>query len=314
MGQIVFLNPYAKTEISGGIKTCYIHAELLKALGFTVSVFQPDGPPTWLAPRFEALCSKNLTVTANDVLVFPETLPGWLGEAARKPMNAKKVLFCQNQFYMFSYGMTAADYAKFGFSKFITVGEIAKRAIESVVKLADISVVPPFIDPELFLPRDKIMQIVTVPRKLPKHAQVIRSMLALKYPHLQSVPWQLIEKKSEQEVAEMMGRSTVVLSLCQMEACPLVPLEAMASGCIVVGYHGYGGLEYATPDNGFWFSPEQLEDVTDALAIVIDGLNHGVPKLQRMREVGMATAARFGKEQTIAALQRVYSSLSGAPR
>jgi hypothetical protein len=31
-----------------------------------------------------------------------------------------------------------------------------------------------------------------------------------------------------------------------------------------------------------------------------------------MREVGLATAARFSKQQTIAALQHVYSSISEA--
>jgi glycosyltransferase involved in cell wall biosynthesis len=249
MGRIIFLNPFLKTLITGGIKVCYSHAELLAELGFDVTVFQPDGPPDWLPPRNQALSAKQFDATAADVLVFPECLNGWLGEFARRPTPARKVIFCQNQYYMFTYDITAADYAKYGITKVIVPGRVTKRAVESVLKLPDVSIVPGFIDPELFFPREKVMQIATVPRKfpplpggIPGQASLIRAMLALKYPHLRSVPWQMLEGKSQQEVAGILGQSTIVLALSYMEACPLLPLEAMSSGCIVVGYTGYGGL------------------------------------------------------------------------
>src|SRR6516165_9518477 len=110
MSQIVFLNPFSKTLITGGIKTCYAHADLLVELGFKVTVFQPEGPPVWLPPRLQALTSTTLSAADNDILVFPEVLNGWLAEVAKKPTAAKKVMFCQNQYYMFSYGITAEQY------------------------------------------------------------------------------------------------------------------------------------------------------------------------------------------------------------
>jgi len=39
-----------------------------------------------------------------------------------------------------------------------------------------------------------------------------------------------------------------------LESFGLVPLEAMASGAIVAGFHGYGGRNMLS-DNGFWFPP-----------------------------------------------------------
>jgi hypothetical protein len=319
VGQIVFLNPFPKTLITGGIKAAYSHAEILAELGFNATVFQPDGAPVWLPSRLQELSSRQLAPTAADILVFPEVLNGWLGQFARDQNPAKKVMFCQNQYYMFSYGIAAEDYAKFGFTKFIVPGKIVKRIVEGVLRLADVSIIPYFINPELFFPREKVMQIATVPRKfpplpggIPGQAALIRAMLALKYPHLRSIPWQIIEGKSEQETADILGRSSIFLALSYMEACPLAPLEAMASNCIVVGYTGYGGLEYATSDNGIWLSPEQLEEVTDALASVIDGLTRGDPRLVAMQEAGMATAGRFGKQQTSAALRRVYGAMINA--
>jgi hypothetical protein len=105
IGHIIFLNPFPKTLITGGIKTAYSHAEILAELGFKVIVFQPDGPPVWLPPRLQALSSQQLAPAAADILVFPEVLNDWLGQFARQPMTAKKVIFCQNQYYMFSYGI-----------------------------------------------------------------------------------------------------------------------------------------------------------------------------------------------------------------
>ena len=57
MGRVIFINPFASTRISGGIKSTYQHAELLTELGYTVVVFQPAGPPTWCSPHLRALVS-----------------------------------------------------------------------------------------------------------------------------------------------------------------------------------------------------------------------------------------------------------------
>ena len=45
MARIIFLSPFAKTEITGGIKTAYRQAELLGELGFDAWVYQPEGVP-----------------------------------------------------------------------------------------------------------------------------------------------------------------------------------------------------------------------------------------------------------------------------
>jgi glycosyltransferase involved in cell wall biosynthesis len=158
----------------------------------------------------------------------------------------------------------------------------------------------------MFFPRSKVMQIAVVPRKLPVEARFIQKLFKLKYANLSSIPWHFIESKSEAETAEIFGSSSILLSLNARESFGLVPVEAMASGCIVVGFHGYGGLEYATPENGYWFSPEYMEEVADALAGVMGALERGDPNLVRMREAGAATAAGYTKSHTREALSRFY--------
>ena len=84
----------------------------------------------------------------------------------------------------------------------------------------------------------------------------------------------------------------------------------MASGAIVAGFHGYGGQEYARPGNGFWFPPDHLEEVADALARIVIGLERRDPDLLKMRDAGRATAAQYSKERTRAALRAFYGDLS----
>jgi glycosyltransferase involved in cell wall biosynthesis len=170
-------------------------------------------------------------------------------------------------------------------------------------------VLPCYIDRDIFFPRTKVMQIAVVPRKLPVEARFIQKLFKLKYAHLSSIPWQFIESKTEAETAETFGTSSILLALNARESFGLVPIEAMASGCIVVGFHGYGGLEYATPENGYWFSPEYMEEVADALAGVVDALERDDPSLVRMREAGAATAARYTRSHTRDALSHFYQGV-----
>lgn len=306
MGRIIFMTPFSRMEITGGIKTNYQHAELLAELGFDACIYQPDGQPKWFKSSARRLVGDQLILAPDDVVVFPEVLQGVSGEFARAPLPARKVLFCQNQYYAVNALPPETSYRALGFTHFACSSVIAKGFLQRVFALPEVSVLPCFVDREIFFPRSKAMQIAVVPRKLPVEARFIQKLFELKYVKLGSIPWHFVESKSEAETAEIFGRSSILLSLSARESFGLVPIEAMASGCIVVGFHGYGGLEYATPENGYWFSPEYMEEVADALAGVVSGLEREDPNLVRMREAGAETASRYTKSHTREALSRFY--------
>ena len=307
MGRIVFLNPFVRTEISGGIKTAYRHAELLIEMGFDACVYQPDGPPSWFETSAKALRSLNAPVQG-DVLVFPEAINGPLVELARARTPARKVLFCQAQYYALFNTIPPEEYRTL-FDRVACQSAIAKGFLERVLHFENVAVIPCFIDTALFRPREKTMQIAAIPKKLPREAAAINAVLRLKYPELASIPWAIIENKAESEIADIFARSTVVLSLPFLESFGLVPLEAMASGAIVVGFHGHGALEYATPENGFWFPSDHVEETADALAHVIRGLQARDPAIRRMLETGYATAARYSKDVASEALRTFYGPM-----
>jgi hypothetical protein len=307
VARIIFLAPFAKNEITGGIKTVYRHAELLTELGFDAAVFQPDGPPSWFETRARLL--SRFTPSAGDVLVFPEVLNGILTEMAQTRTPARKVLFCQAHYYALFNAIGPERYRGPGFERVACQSDIAKGFLERVLRLSDVAVLPCFIDADLFFPRAKSMQIAAIPKKLPREAAAIQKIFSLKYPQLAATGWEIIDNRSERETAEIFGRSTIVLSLPFLESFGLVPLEAMASGAIVVGFTGYGGLEYATPKNGFWFAPDHLEETADALAGVIAAVETKDAAILQMREAGFATAGRYSKARASAALAAFYGPL-----
>ncbi len=72
--------------------------------------------------------------------------------------------------------------------------------------------------------------------------------------------WDLVtlDGLKEQEVADRLRDCAIFLSFGHPEGCPLPPMEAMASGCVVIGYHGWGGREYFDPKFSY---PVEVGDV-----------------------------------------------------
>ncbi len=90
---------------------------------------------------------------------------------------------------------------------------------------------------------EKKKQIAFMPRKLPK--EITQVINILKYRGaLQGFELVAIANKDEEEVAKILQESLIFLSTGTQEGFSLPPAEAMACGCIVVGYHGNGGKEF----------------------------------------------------------------------
>lgn len=319
MGKIVFLNPFAAEKIYGGVKVTYQHAGILSDAGYDVMIYQPDGRPTWIdVPERITICD-HFTATDDDVLVFPEVLKEILLELATTPFPGKKVLFCQNPFYLYSYSHSGEALTDMGFSHFIVPGRETAQSFSSILRLPNVHVVPNSVDTSLFHPRAKKLCIATNPRKWPAEggnsalSHMIKSMLHLKYPETRDIPWYLLENMSQHEVAEIMGFSAIFLALSRQEALPLTPLEAMASRCALVGFHGTGGKDYATHRNGHWFSPEQCEEIVDCLAQLICEFKHQSSRIDRMLDDAEKTAHRYSIAATRDAVLQAYGAICARP-
>jgi glycosyltransferase involved in cell wall biosynthesis len=310
MKRIIYLSPFAADNIAGGIKVMFGHVAMLRELGYDACVYSPAGRPVWFSTHEPLFSGPDLFSNPDHLLVFPELLNGKLGAWALAEMQASKILLCQNQYYTFSEALQARPLHELGFVQLLTVGQVARGFLERVFAPAAFEVVPTWIDDTIFRPREKAPAIALFPRKLPQSYEMIRRIFCAKYPQLKDTLWRPIHEVPEQRAAEILGEATVFLSLCDRECCPLSPLEAMASGCAVVGFHGYGGLEYATADNGLWLPPDHLEETADALASLLVADARQEPRMATLRAKGHETARQFTRARTMAELDRIFALLA----
>ena len=315
MGRIIYLCPFPKNVITGGVKTAYRHVELLVEMGYDSWVWQPEGHPYWFKSEARLLDGlSEATLRPDDVLVFPEVI-GFpeFGPLLRTTRPCTKLLFCQNQYYVFNDLIPRQTYAQLGFRDVFCSCRPIKRMLESVLGLKDVPLIPYDIDRDRFKPRPKTLQIAAIPRKMPRHASMIGFMFKAKYPDTRQIPFVAIENFTEDQLAETLGASDILLSLSHFEGLGLIPIEAMASGCLVAGYHGYGGLDYARPENGFWFGADEHEDVADALHKLVKGIENREAWIDHMRAEGQKVADQFNLAATRKALAEYYGSLGLRP-
>ena len=108
--------------------------------------------------------------------------------------------------------------------------------------------------------------------------------------------WVPIDGLSHAEALAALGRCAIFLSMSHREGFGLPPVEAMSAGTLVVGFHGGGGLDYATPRNGLWRPEGDLAGCADALDEALSLIRAGRAEGRDMVEEGRRTAARYAPE------------------
>lgn len=304
---IVFVCNFHNTIIAGGVRTLYKHAELLEDMGFETLIVAPSGPPVNFQTRAKVFSAGNLSLPSDARIVFPEVVPenDWLtGTLLTWP--AERHIFVQNHFYCFQGARVVPRHQELGINHVYASATVISNNLRDIFRI-DAPVIPYGIDPDLFKPAEKVQQIAYMPRKLPLDAGYLKDAFAAAYPAFASIPWVPIEGCNEEQVAEILSRSTIFLSFSHREGFGLPPLEAMAAECLVVGFHGSGGLEYATEVNGFWYSYDQLAGVVHGLANAARLAEQQPPLYFEMIAAGRRTAAQYDPAGVKSALRRYFS-------
>jgi len=262
--KVIFLCPNVR-KITGGIKCIFRMAATLRDLGYDAVVYEQNRlRPKWFATEVPVVGHEVFRPTREQILVFPEDQPEILETFSTRPH--RKVIYCQNHFYAAQSMPDSRTYADFGVSHILCSG----RAIHDYCRHRHPSlpayVIPVGVDPQRFYPRPKQERIAYLPRKRPVEAAYIRDLFRFDYPQFRDIEWLPLENKSEPEIAEALGGSSVFLVLHRLDSLPLTGLEAMASGCVVAGFTGIGGREYARPENGFWVEEDDFPACVRGLA------------------------------------------------
>jgi hypothetical protein len=295
MRRIIYLSWPAR-EITGGIKMTFRHVEALRQEGFHAFIATPDAqPPGWFETTAPILPLSEL-VPGTDLLVFPENHAGFLKQFV--DWTNRKVIFCQNQFMVFRGLDGRADYADFGVHDLICPGQQVAAFCRRRFPKQTIHLIPYPLDTQLFQPQQpKRLQIAYAPRKRPLEAAFLGDLFRAENPSLASIPWVALAKMSEKEVAHVLGESALYLSLARFEALPLSMLEALSSGCVVAGFTGFGGRDYATSANGFWAAEDDCLDAADQLTRAARLVVEGGDRYQHLVEDARRSAAVYSRER-----------------
>jgi glycosyltransferase involved in cell wall biosynthesis len=89
----------------------------------------------------------------------------------------------------------------------------------------------------------KKKQIAFMPRKLNEDVVQVINLLNSRN-KLKDWTYKVIDKMNENEVADVLKESALFLSFNHKEGFGMPPAEAMACGCVIVGYPGKGGKEF----------------------------------------------------------------------
>ena len=161
-----------------------------------------------------------------------------------------------------------------------------------------IGIVPVAVDSRLFhFQTQKRLQITLASRKRPLEAAFIQDLFWTCHPEFRSIPWVNLQGTNETQVAAILRDTAVYLALCRFESCPLTILEAMASGCVVAGFTGLGGRQYATDRNGFWADEDDCIEAAERLAQGVRLITEGGPRCSDLLEAGHVTARYYSRER-----------------
>lgn len=294
---------------SGGIKVMLEHVEILRAAGFEAFAYTKNQEQRPTAFDIDVpFLTGAIGITPGDIIIRPETFSARDIAAASKG-GLWQAVFAQNHYYCRHSLGTARCYQDLGVQDVFCASGRIKRFLEENAIADDVPIVPCAIEIAPVTGLGKVEQIVSMPRKRQFEHDFIKHIFSLRHPQFADIPWVVIENLPHHEVLAILSRSTVFLSLQRFEGFGLPSLEAMAAGCLVAGFAGDGGWEYANSSNGFWVQDDALEAAADAVAAAVAGLRDGRPSTLAMIKAGEQTVARHGPEPRRSALIGYFEQL-----
>jgi glycosyltransferase involved in cell wall biosynthesis len=246
----------------GGVRKLYRQVDVLNQNGFQAWIWhqKPGFRCTWFAHDTPVVDGALPPYSISDYLVLPEVY-GPLG--AEHFPGVRKVVFNQGAYQtFFGYSPEPHDlrspYTSPELVAVLVGSEDNRQYLQHVFPHLRLLRIHHGIDPSLFrFQSQKKNHIAFMPRKKPEDAVQVLNILKFRG-LLQGFDQVAIVDRSQAEVARILEESLIFLSFCYQEGFPLPPCEAMLCGCIVIGYHGWGGREYFKPEFSY---PIEVGDV-----------------------------------------------------
>ena len=310
MPKIVYLMPDPDAP-TGGNKSACRHVGALVGMGYDAVVRIPPGrrPPGWF--QHGAPVEQAPAVTSySEILVIPEDARTILAQCARLPN--RKVIHCKNPFYAAANGIgRLPPEERAAYRNFMACSEGVAEWIARYFDHDVVTSIPSYVEPGMFHPRPKVRVIACMPSKRSFEMAAIRTMFERLRAGQPYWDWDAIQGRPEADAAAALGRASVYLSLARFEGLSVSILEAMASGCVVAGFTGFGAREYTTPANGLWVEEDDCEAAARSLVQAVAMAEADAGPAADMRQAAVVTAARWNHGVFLEALAHFWRDQIG---
>ncbi len=315
--KIYYIVPDFNTP-SWGIGLLYNHVRILRQLGYPAEVLhhRKNFRIDWLEVDVpvSSIQEKLFLVYENDILVVPEVM------AKLKLLDyvdCRKILFVQNAFLIAEGSTSMPDFTRIGVRQFMTILPHIKRVLQRSFDLP-IQLVPPYIapyffsDPEIADWKIRKRQIVVYPKRSdPDYENLIKFLTHRLSRTNSTAEWKLVELKglTHRAVAAKMQESAIFVCVNCREAFNTSTTEAMAAGCLLVCYEGYGGQDYLKHGyNAFVYQNNDVFGVVDKLIELVKDYNdeQAQKPLDVMRRNAHATALDYREGRSAQALSDCF--------
>ena len=316
----IFYFCYSHNNPTGGQKHTYRHVDILNEHGFNAWVFHPteDFRLTWFdneTPVIGLAEFKKRFNPREDFVVVPEDLGLRIME-----LPGRKVVFNKNLFHGFGCYGQASDvrypYHSPEVVAALTVSEHNRANLQFAYPHLEVHHVHLQIEPDIYCYRPlvhkkrQIASIAKAPESLLAVYHTIQSRAAAGLNPGKSFNWIFLGNKSEHETAEILRESLLFLFFSVAEGLGRMPLEAMASGCLIAAY-GYGPLQETIPAR-FRFEHSNIIEIVKYIETIMASFPDDLAQWNTYVQEGLQAAATFGQqreeESVLAAWEKILKA------
>jgi len=250
--KIYYYSPDINTP-SGGIKILYQHVDILNKHVFSAFILHrtPGFRCTWFENTTPVIYLNQLVrIDSTDCLVIPERHLYIVNQMR----GMKKIIFNQGCYNTFDCGYSLdkndliTPYHDKEIIAVLVVSDDSKQYLSYVFPELKVVRVHNAIDFKIFSYQENKKPVISfMTGKNEKDILQVINILKFRkaLDNFEIVP---IYNKTEKQVSQILKESIIFLSFVYQEGFSLPAAEAMACGCVVIGYHGMGGREFFKSD------------------------------------------------------------------
>lgn len=287
------------SQPSAGTRRLYRHVFHLNRLGYdAVVAHQRRGfSLTWHEYKVPVVWVEDvLNIGPSDVLVFPEGMVSLMQSTRNFP--CKRVGIALNWAYIHRNLPQGETWPDYGIRQAITPSPLIKRFLEWSMGI-EVTLVANYVDAKRYRydPATKRPKISYMVRKDPA-GDILQAIFRRKHDSAGSkLEWVRLDRMEEDEFAGHLRESRIFIATSTQEGMPTSLLEAMASGCLVIGFSGIGGNDYLIGSGGeqncILIENGDLPGLGKALDRTLGELERDGSCFERIVRNGIQTAHRF---------------------